>query len=70
MRRDEQMRVAKEFARAKGIDVEEKYRVLSVLADSTSTRILFHNDNGPPGDHFMIVLDNASMQVTRFVPGE
>ena len=69
MNKDDQIRIATDYARRQGIAVE-KYKVLSVQSDKGSAHVLFHNDSGPPGDHFTVVVDLGSRQATRLVPGE
>jgi hypothetical protein len=59
---------AKEFARSKGMQVE-KYQVRSVRASGSITRVLFHNEQGTPGDHFTVTVDNTNGKATGFQPG-
>jgi hypothetical protein len=63
------LRVAREFARSKGRDVE-RYDVMAVHVAGGACSISFQGKNGAPGDHFTVVVDVATGRPTQFIPGE
>ena len=62
------IQIASEFARQQGKKVEN-YRVRSVTVEGATARVLFHNDQGRPGDHFTILVDVDSGKADRLIPG-
>ena len=66
---DELVEAAREHARRSGRD-PSSYEAGEPSAAGDRVSVLFHNPQGPPGDHFSVELDAATGALVGIQPGE
>jgi hypothetical protein len=61
------LRAALAYAQAQGIPVEG-YSVTTCL-DQGTWAVSFARKGGPPGDHFLVLVDAQELKALRLIPG-